>query len=130
LNTWSVMAIAGLVTYGVCLQEYGFLQPSPLMTMLADNIICRVTHWSGPVIAFGTASCGLQIIINVINTYCIDCYRDYPVDFTSFLNIGRQVMGFTSVFWIPSLMASVGYGLGMGILAIVCFVFYLAVSSR
>ncbi|KAK5113320.1 hypothetical protein LTR85_010937 [Meristemomyces frigidus] len=99
------LAVIGLILYGVTLQE--------------------ATHWSGPVIAFGIAECGLQIIINVINTYCVDCYRTHSLTVTVFLNILRQVVGFTAGFWIPPLIAATGYGLGVGILAIMCFCFYV-----
>ncbi|KAK4892100.1 hypothetical protein LTR49_028620, partial [Elasticomyces elasticus] len=98
------LVIAGFIIYGVTLQE--------------------VTHWAGPVIGYGIVNCGLQVIMNVINTYCVDCYTTNALSITVFLGVGRQVIGFTTGFWIPPLIAATSYGLGIAILAIICFVFY------
>lgn len=87
----------------------------------------RVTHWIGPAIAFGISECGLQIIINVINTYSVDCYRTHSLAVTVFLNILRQIIGFSAGFWIPDLISATSIGLGFGIVAIMCFFFYALV---
>ncbi|KAF2724795.1 MFS general substrate transporter, partial [Polychaeton citri CBS 116435] len=94
-----ILSIVGLVIFGVTLEA--------------------ATHWSGPVVAFGIAQAGLQVVMNVVNTYCIDCYQTHALDVTVYLNTLRQIIGFSAGFWIPPLERSCGFGLGIGILAIV-----------
>ena len=66
----------------------------------------------------------------MVNTYCVDCYRSNALAVTTFLNVLRQVIGFTMAFWIPPLIDAVNFGLGIGVLAIVCFFFYALVSEN
>ncbi|CZT25553.1 related to synaptic vesicle transporter SVOP and related transporters (major facilitator superfamily) [Ramularia collo-cygni] len=107
------LLITGLVVYGVTLEDS--------------------THWSGPVIAWGVSIFGLQIVLNVVITYCIECFPHHALAVTAFLNLGRQIIGFTAGFWIPPLVEDLGYGLGFGVMAIMCFFFFalsLAVLYR
>ncbi|EFR02170.1 hypothetical protein MGYG_05173 [Nannizzia gypsea CBS 118893] len=100
-----VMAIAGVVIFGVTLQSR--------------------THWIAPCIGFGISNFGLQLVTTPLKTYCVDCYSSHSPSVLQLINVIRQTVSFTVPFWSPNLNEAVGYGLGFGIDAIILAVFYL-----
>lgn len=67
-------------------------------------------------------------MININSAYYIDRYRSHSLVVTVYFNISRRVIGFTARFWIPPLIAVTNYGLGVGVLAIICFFFQVLVG--
>lgn len=81
------------------------------------------TSWNvTPLVGFGLASAGIQIITTVLITYAVDWYREEAASVGVFVTFVRQTWGFIGPFWFPQMFDNLGLygsaGLATGLMVV------------
>ncbi|OCT49152.1 MFS general substrate transporter [Cladophialophora carrionii] len=92
-----VALIAGLIAYGVCVDEH--------------------KPWPSLAITMGVASFGLQVGATMIYTYATDCYKPQAPEVGVVINLYKSIFAFTIGFYAVPFGTRHGYDVSFGVTA-------------
>lgn len=95
-----ILVIFGVIVWGVRMQQ-------------AQEGVWNVT----PLIGAAFAAAGLQIVTTPLITYMVDVDPSKSVATGLFINLTRQIWGFTGPFYFPIMFEELGFGAACGVLA-------------
>ncbi|ETI25997.1 hypothetical protein G647_02774 [Cladophialophora carrionii CBS 160.54] len=92
-----VALVAGLIAYGVCVDEH--------------------MPWPSLAITMGVASFGLQVGATMIYTYATDCYKPQAPEVGVVINLYKSIFAFTIGFYAVPFGTRHGYNVSFGVTA-------------